>query len=229
MLILTCDDVPLNLSPPTGQQVGIDVGIKSFVTTSDGLHVDNPRWARVAAQKLASAQRRLARAQRGSKNRAMRCETVAARHRKIKNQRRDYHHKTARALVVRYDLIAAERLTIANMLRRAKPVQDSDDQHRFLPNGAAAKTGLNRSINDAGWGRFLSILRAKAQDAGRTLIEVVPRHTSDGCEKCGYAAAENRIKQAVFACRSCGHTCQADEHAARNILRAGLARHAAGA
>ena len=189
----------------------------------------NPRWARSAAARLSAAQQRLARAKRGSNNRGRRRETVAARHRKIANCRRDFHHKTARTLVQTYDLIAVEDLSIANMVRRAKPVPDPDNPGQFLPNGAAAKTGLNRSISDAGWGQFVSILRAKAEDAGRIVIEVDPRHTSDGCEKCGHAAKENRVTQAVFACRRCGHHAQADEHAARNILRAGLARHAADA
>ncbi len=151
---------------------------------------------------------------------------MAARHRKIATQRQDFHHKRARALVGRYDLVVVEGLPIANMLRRAKPVTDPDNPGRYLANGARAKSGLNRSIGDAGWGRFVSILRAKAEEAGRTWIEVDPRHTSDGCENCGYAAAENRVTQAEFQCRRCLHLAPADEHAARNILRAGLALHA---
>lgn len=75
--------------------------------------------------------------------------------------------------------------------------------------------------------RFASILRAKAEDAGRTWIEVKPRHTSDGCECCGHAEPENRVSQAELVCQRCGHTAPADEHAARNILRAGLALHTA--
>ena len=229
MLILSCDDVPATPMPATGRQVGVDVGIASFATTSDGDHVPNPRWARTAAAGLAAAQQRLARAKRGSNNRARRRETVAARHRKIANCRRDFHHKTARTLVQTYDLIAVEDLVIANMVRRVTPVPDPANPGQFLPNGAAAKTGLNLSISDAGWGQFVSILRAKAEDAGRALIEVDPRHTSDRCEACGHAAKENRVTQAVFACRRCGHRAHADEHAARNILRAGLARHTANA
>jgi transposase len=92
---------------------------------------------------------------------------------------------------------------------------------------AAAKTGLNRSIHDAGWGQFVSILRAEAEEAGRVVIDVDARHTSDRCEACGHTATENRASQVVFSCRGCGHTVNADEHAARNILRAGLARLAA--
>jgi putative transposase len=226
VLVLSCDDVPTNPLPATGRQAGVDVGVASFATTSDGEHIDNPRWGRTAADKLTAAQQRLQRAQRGSKNRQRRRETVAARHRKIASQRKDFHHKQARALVEGYNLLVVEDLQIANMVRRAKPVPDPANPGQFLTNGARAKSGLSRSISDAGWGRFVSILRDKAEDAGRTWIEVDPRHTSDGCEQCGYAAPQNRVTQAVFVCQRCGHgPVQADEHAARNILRAGLALH----
>jgi putative transposase len=227
MLVLSCDGVPTNPLPATGRQAGIDVGVVSFATTSDGTHIDNPRWGRAAADKLATAQQRLTRAKRRSKSRERKRETVAARHRKIANQRKDFHHKQARAQVARYDLLVVEDLQIANMLRRAKPVPDPENPGQYLANGARAKSGLSRSISDAGWGRFVSILRAKAEEAGRTWIEVDPRHTSDRCENCGHAAPENRVTQAEFRCTACGHgPIQADEHAARNILRAGLALHA---
>lgn len=225
MLVLSCDDVPANPLPATGGQGGIDVGIVSFATTSDGAHIDNPRWGRRAAARLAAAQQRLQRARRGGRNRQAKRETVAARRRKIASQRKDFHHQQSRELVARYDVLVVEDLAIANMVRRSKPVPDAENPGQFLPNGARAKSGLNRSISDAGWGQFISILRAKAEDAGRTLIEIDPRHTSDGCEICGYAAAENRVTQAEFVCQRCGHRTQADEQAARNILRAGLARH----
>ena len=226
-VILSCDDVPATPLPATGRHVGVDLGIASFATTSDNKHIDNPRWARTAALKLAAAQRRLNRAKRGSKSQYHRRQAVAARHRKTTNQRRDFHHKIARHLVESYDFIVVEDLAIARMLRRARPLPNPDSPGKFLRNGAAAKTGLNRSISDAGWGQFVSLLCTKAEDAGRTWIEVDPRHTSDRCENCGHAAQENRVTQAEFVCQACGHTAQADEHAARNILRAGLALHAA--
>jgi putative transposase len=226
ILVLSCDDVPTNPLPVTGGRVGVDVGIVSFATTSDGERIDNPRWARASAARLAAAQRRLARAKLRSINRDLRRQTVAARHRKIANQRKDFHHKQARKLAVQYDLIVVEDLKIANMLRRAKPVADPANPGHYLPNGARAKSGLNRSISDAGWGQFVSILRAKAEEAGRAWIEVDPRHTSDRCEACGHVARANRVTQAEFACQRCGHSAPADAHAARNILRAGLALHA---
>jgi putative transposase len=224
MLVLSCDDVAANPLPGTGRQAGIDVGIVSFATTSDGEHVSNPRWGRAAADKLVAAQRRLARAKRGSKNRGRRRQTVGARHRKIANQRKDFHHKQAHRLVAHYDLLVVEDLAIAHMVRRVKPRPDPDRPGQYLPNGARAKSALNRSISDAGWGQFVSILRAKAEDAGRTWIEVDPRHTSDRCEACGHAAPGNRVTQAEFRCQRCLHRADADEHAARNILWAGPSR-----
>ena len=146
------------------------------------------------------------RAKRRSKNRERKRETLAARHRKVANQRKDFHHKQARALVRRDDLLVVEDLQIANMMRRANPVVDPDNPGLFVPNGARAKVRLNRSISDSGWVGS-SPFCAKAEDAGRIWMEVDPRHTSDGCQRCGHGAP-------------------ADEHAARNILRAGNARHA---
>ena len=132
----------------------------------------------------------------------------------------------ARALIERYDLLVVEHLQIANMVRRAKPVPYTDNPERYLANGAQAKSGLSRSISDAGWGRFISILRAKAEEAERIWIEVDPQHSSDRCEKCGHVAPENRVAQAEFRCQARGHMAQADEHAARNLLRAGPAHRA---
>jgi putative transposase len=223
MLVLSCDEVPTRPLEPTQAAVGIDVGITSFATTSDGQRLPNPGWGRAAAARLAAAQQVLARKQPGSTNHRSARATLAARHRRIANQRRNFHHHTARALVVRYDLLIVEDLKIRNLVRRPPPRPDPDRPGRFLPNRAAAKTGLHRSIHDVGWARFVSILRAKAEEAGRVVIDVDARHTSDRCEACGHTAAENRASQAVFSCRGCGHTANADEHAARNILRAGLA------
>jgi putative transposase len=227
MLVLSCDEVPARPLEPTRAAVGVDVGIASFATTSDRQHVPNPRWGWVAAARLGAAQQVLARKQRGSINCHRARATLAARHRKLANQRRNFHYQVARTLVARYGLLVVEDLKIRNMVRRPAPRPDPDEPGRFLPNQAAAKAGLHRSIYDAGWARFVSILRAKAEEAGRVVIDVDARHTSDRCEACGHTAKENRASQAVFFCRGCGLTLDADEHAARNILRAGLARLAA--
>jgi putative transposase len=215
--------VPQQLLEPIGASCGIDLGIESFLVTSDGDREANPRHARTAAASLARAQQVLSRKKRGSRNRVAARETVAARHRKVRAQRLDFHHKTARKLVTEYDVICHEDLVVTNMVKRAKPEPDPDNPAQFLPNGGSAKTGLNRSINDVGWAQFLSILRAKAEDAGRSVIGVNPRHTSTTCHECRHVELANRVSQAKFLCRACGHLAHADENAARNIYGAGLA------
>jgi putative transposase len=139
MLILSCDQVPTRPLQPTRAAVGIDVGIASFATTSDGQCVPNPGYGRVASARLAIAHQVLARKRPGSKNRRKARATVAGRHRKIANQRRNFHHHTARALVGRYDLLVIEDLKIRNMVRRPPPRPDPDQPGRFLPNQAAAQ------------------------------------------------------------------------------------------
>jgi putative transposase len=226
-VVLSCDDVPAQPLPATGAVAGIDLGIASFLTTSDGEHVANPRHARKAAEKLAAAQQALSRCKRGSNRRKKVRTRVTAAHRKARLQRWDHAHKTALRLVRDYDLIAHEDLRIANMVRTPKPKPDPDQPGVFLANGAAAKAGLNRSICDAGWGVFLAILAAKAESAGRILIAVDPRNTSRTCPACGHAAKENRVTQEKFRCVACGHTAHADVVGAINVLRAGLARREA--
>ena len=220
-LVLSCDDVPEKLLEPTGSQIGIDVGIASFATTSAGEHIANPRPGRAAASRLASAQQNLAKKKRGSNNRRAAREVVGARHRKVANQRLDFHHQVARRLITDHDVLCVEILKIKNMTRSAKGTVEDPGIN------VAAKSGLNRSITDAGWAQFLSILKGKAEEAGRTVIDVDPRHTSQTCAECGHVDPGNRVSQAVFRCQLCGHQAHADINAARNILRAGLARPAA--
>jgi putative transposase len=226
-LIMSCDDVPAEPLPATGAVVGIDMGVASFLTTSDGEHVPNPRPLAATAERLTIAQQALARKKRGSNRRRRAVRKVAALHAKVRRIRLDYAHKTALVLVRDHDVIVHEALKIANMTRRPKARPDPEQPGAFLPNGAAAKAGLNRSITDAGWGCFLDALHDKAESAGRTVIEVDPRYTSQRCAECRHVAAGNRVTQAAFRCLACGHAAHADVNAAVNILRAGLARQEA--
>jgi len=223
-----CTDVPATPLPATGEQVGIDLGVCAQVATSDGRLVVDGRYGRRARARLAVAQRELATKRRGSRHRERQVERVAAAHRKVRNQRKDLAHKLSRELVNRYDLIVHEDLKIATMVRRPRPRprprKSKDDTDE--PNGAAAKAGLNRSIADAGWGQLLQFVAYKAEDAGRDVIAVDPRHTSQRCSSCGHIDRENRRTQAEFRCQGCGHEADADVNAAMNILRAGRARQA---
>ncbi|MER5853979.1 transposase [Streptomyces sp. NPDC002012] len=215
--------------PPTGSVAGIDLGIASFLTDSNGVHVPNPRHGRKAAAKLEAAQQALSRfprrkAEDRTKNHQRAVEKVATLHGKVRRQRLDHAHKTALALVREHDFIAHEDLKIRNMSKAPAPKPDPGMPGIFLPNGAAAKAGLNRCIADAGWGVFLTILYVKAESAGREVIAVDPRNTSRTCPECGHTAKENRPTQEKFHCVSCGHQAHADVVGATNVLRAGLVR-----
>jgi len=204
--------------------VGIDLGVCAQVATSDGRLVLEGRYGRRSQARLEAAQRNLASKVKGSGHRARAVEQVAAAHRKIRNQRKDLAHKLSPELVNAYDLIVHEDLKITNMVRRPRPRKAEDGTYE--PNGAAAKAGLNRSIADGGWGQLLQFLTYKAEDAGRQVIAVDPRYSSQRCSSCGHVAGENRLTQAEFRCQACGHRAHADVNAAINILRAGRARQA---
>lgn len=231
-VVLTAErDQPEPL-PATGRVVGIDLGIANFLADSGGGFVPNPRHGRAGAAKLEAAQQALSkfpRVRRDNRtaNHRRAVEKVAKLHGRVRRQRLDHAHKTALTLVREHDFIAHEDLKIRNMVRTARPKPDPDKPGAFLPGGAAAKTALNRSISDAGWGVFLRILHAKAESAGREVIAVDPRNTSRQCPLCGHTSAENRPTQEKFHCVSCGHTAHADTVGALNVLRAGLVRRKA--
>jgi len=220
--IVSCDGVPTAALPATGAVVGVDMGVTHFLTTSYGAHIPHPHHLATAAGKLAAAQQALARKKRGSKRRQKAVARVAALHAKVARQRLDQAHKTALRLVRDHDLIAYEALRITNMTRSASGTVESPGRN------VAAKSGLNRSILDAGWGVFLNVLRAKAERAGRAVVEVNPAGSSRRCARCGHLAEQNRMGER-FHCLACRYAAHADINAAENILRAGLARQAAAA
>ena len=213
-VVLSCDDVPARPIPATGREVGLDVGVARFATTSDGEVIASPRYTRKSADEMAAAQQSLSRKQRGSANRKRARAKVAEVHRRVRNRRADFHHKTARALVRECDVIALEDLCITNMTRSASGTLEEPGTN------VAAKSGLNRSILDAGWGQFMSILAGKAEDAGRRIVLVNPRNTSITCHQCG--ARCTRPRQDTVICSAHG-AMDADVNGARNICaRAGL-------
>ncbi|MCX5233484.1 transposase [Streptomyces sp. NBC_00233] len=231
-VILTAGQAAPEPLPQTGSVAGIDMGIAHFLADSGGGFVPSPRHGRKAAAELEAAQRALARFPRvrrdkrtGNHQRAVR--KAADLHRRVRRQRLGHAHKTALDLVRAHDVIAHEDLRIRNMLKAPAPEPGPEQPGGFLPNGAAAKAGLNRSISDAGWGVFLTILTARAESAGREVIAVDPRNTSRTCPACGHVAKENRPTQEKFHCVACGHTAHADTVGAINVLRAGLVRREA--
>jgi len=204
----------------TGRAAGVDVGVARFLTTSDGEIIANPRFLTASAETIAGLQRRKEHARRGSGNRNRLRRALAKEWRKVRNRRRDFHHKTAQTLVNAYDVIALEKLSTARMTRRPAPKPDPGKHGAFLPNMAAAKAGLNKAILDAGWAQFASILTAKAESAGRRVVFVNPAGTSITCHICGRECT--RPKQSTVTCPTHGEI-DADINGARNIAaRAGL-------
>jgi len=185
-------------SPPaTGQEVGVDLGVRRFATLSTGEAIHGPRAGRVAAPEIRRAQRKVARRQRGSHRRRKAVTELARRREREANRRADAAHKAARSLVDRFDLIAVEDLKTSNMVR--------------------TRRGLAREITDQGWSQFIEFLTYKAESAGRQVVRVDPRYTSQRCHECGVRDRESR-KGPRFNCTACGHTDDADVNAAKNIL-----------
>ena len=140
--------------------------------------------------------------------------------RKVRNRRRDFHHKTARILVDKCDVIALETLNIVGMTRRPAAKRAPEQPGAFLPNQAAAKAGLNKSILDAGWSQFTEILASKAEEAGRRVVFVNAAGTSITCHQCGLRCV--RPQQKIVICPTHGEI-DADVNGAKNVYaRAGL-------
>jgi putative transposase len=217
IVVAETESVPL---PTAGRAVGVDLGVARFLTTSDGEIVANPRFLAASAAAITDLERRKARARPGSGNRKRIRQALAREWRKVRNRRHDFHHKTARALVTECDVIALEKLNTAGMTRRPVPRPDPGQPGAFLPNRASAKAGLNKSILDAGWAQFTSILTGKAAEAGRRVVLVNPAGTSLSCHRCGRRC--ERPHQKTVICPVHG-AIDADVNGARNIAsRAGL-------
>lgn len=183
----------------TGGSIGLDVGIENFATLSDGEVIENPKYLRAAERRLKSAQRKLSRRKKGSARRRKAAQLLARQHQRIANQRHDFHHKMALSIVRNYDAIAVEDLSIGNLLK---------NHH------------LAKSISDAAWGAFLSILESKAANAGKRVWRVPPQFTSQDCSGCG-----NRVRKTLAVrehrCVACGLIVHRDHNAALNIKKKG--------
>lgn len=192
-----CEPEPL---PETETAVGVDVGLTSFATFSNGAKVDNPRFFRKDEQALAKAQRKLSRCEKGTPERAKARTVVGRIHERIANHRRDFAHNLSRQLVNAFGLIAFEDLNIKNMLKNGH---------------------LSKSIADAAWSQLVQYTTDKAESAGRRVVLVDPRHTSQRCSKCG-TIVQKSLSVRVHDCPVCGLVIDRDENAAINILALGL-------
>ena len=195
----SCADVPTQPLPLTGQDTGIDLGLESFATLANGEPVEHPRIFRVWELHLKRAQRRVTRRQKGSHRRRKAVRLLARAHQQVRRARQDFHHKTALALVRQYDTIYHEDLQTANLVK---------NHH------------LAKSISDAGWSGFLTVLSGKAGYAGKRVIAVPPAFTSQACSGCGRIVCKG-LSVRWHACPECGASLHRDHNAAKNIERLG--------
>jgi putative transposase len=160
--------------PPSEEQIGIDVGLKTFAALSNGEFIANPRFYRQEEKALAKAERKFDKVKNKYRSKARRKAKKVVRriNERIKNRRHDFIHQTARRLVNRFSLIAVEELQIDNMMATPDAKPDPENEGQFLPNGAAKKAGLNKSIGDAGWGMFRYVLTYMAASAGRVVVNI---------------------------------------------------------
>ena len=188
-----CDGVQPQPLPSSGASIGVDVGITTFAALSNGELVANPRPYETAQRALGKAQRVASRRKRGSHRRRKAVRQLAKKHDRVSRVRLDFHHKTALDLVRRFDVIAVENLNVKGL----------------------AQMALAKQVHDAGWAQFTTILRAKAESAGREVVAVDPRGTSQECSGCG-AVVKKGLGVRVHAC-SCGLVLDRDTNAAINI------------
>jgi putative transposase len=187
--------------------IGLDVGLKVFLADSEGGMVENPRHYRRGQKRLAHAQRTLCRRKKGSHRRRKAARAVACKHLKISRQRRHHHFNVARQYAERYSRICVEDLNLAGMVR---------NHH------------LAKSIHDASWSAFLSILADKAERAGHVVIRVPPRFTTQQCRRC-HELVQKSLSVRTHICPHCGLVEDRDVNAAKNILRAGAPPSGTGA
>jgi putative transposase len=198
--LIVCEQEPHTEQEPTACEhpdIGIDVGLKSFLTDSEGNVVENPRFYRSESRTLRRKQRTIARRKKGSKRRRKAARSTAQTHLKITRQRRDFHYKTAKQYAQHYQVIAVEQLSIHNMVQNHS---------------------LAKSIMDASWGAFLAILEVKAASAGHHVIRVNPRFTSQKCNRCG-EIVQKSLSVRTHICPCCGYIADRDVNAAQNILK----------
>jgi putative transposase len=204
---ILCADVPMQPLEPTGQETGVDLGIESFATLADGTMIHNPRCYRKAERRLKTAQRRVSRRKKGSNRRRKAVKLLAKAHQQVRCQRQDFQHKTALHPVRQFDTIYHEHLQVATMVK---------NHH------------LAKSISDAGWRGFLTILTFKAACAGKRVVAVNPAYTSQNRSGCGVVVKKG-LSVRWHSCPDCGTSLHRDHNAAKNIERLGQSLQGGGA
>ena len=206
--------------PNLNTAIGIDMGVKRFLTLSDGSFIKSlEERLKPIENKISLLQRRIKHKVKGSNNIKKAYLKLALLHKKKANIRNNFLHQVSTLLVKNHDLIVIENLKIKNISKSAKGTIENPGKN------VKAKSGLNRSVLNEAWRKFFTYLEYKLKLNGGILIKVDPKHTSQTCIQCGHISKDNRKEQAIFKCVKCGYETNADVNAAQNILRrAGLAR-----
>jgi putative transposase len=203
--------------------IGVDRGVKRPVQAGNVEFDFTPeqKKKKLAKEKyIKRVQKRLSSKQKGSKRWKKTKGKLSRAHEKIGNIRKDFCHKTSRAIVDQKEVkvIVLEDLRTKQMTRKPKAKQDPATK-KWLKNHRASKAGLNRSILDKGWCQLENYLKYKTHRAGKALFKVSPQHTSQECADCGHTHPDNRKTQELFHCVCCGHSDNADHNAAKVIKK----------
>ena len=196
-------------------EVGMDAGICCFAAFSDGTLVAGVNSFRRHEERLAREQQKLSRKKKGSQNWKKQKRKISRLHHTIANVRSDFLHKLSREISKNQAVVYVEVLNIRGMSSSARGTREAPGRN------VRAKSGLNKSILDQGWGEFKRQLAYKLDWRGGMLVEVNARYTSQICSGCGNVSKENRRTQSIFHCQHCGHKENADINAAKNILTVG--------
>lgn len=192
--ILTAEAEPINVPKKEGEQVGIDLGLMTFATISNGEQIKKPKHMKIYEERLADAQRDLSKKKLRSRNRKKAKLKVARVYAKVADTRKDWLHKTANNLLSRYSFIALEDLN----------VQGIAEEH-------------GKGVSDAGWSIFTNTISYKAESAGCEVVFVNPKNTSKDCSRCG-TEVPKELHERQHNCPSCGLSIDRDLNAAINIL-----------
>ncbi len=187
---------------------GADVGIRKLVALSDGTMIENPRFLNKSSRRIEIRQRRVSRQKKWSNNRKKAAKRLGKTHQKIRRQREDYQWKAAKKIAANADITVFEDLNIKGMKSRCKPKVDPDTG-KYIKNGQAAKSALNKGISDASWYSLRLKTEHQAAKLGNLVIGIDPKYSSQECPACHYISAGNRDKE-KFVCERCAHSDDAD-------------------
>lgn len=210
-------DVDVQPKPPVGGQVGIDVGVKDFLTLSTGEKINYPDRIHQLEENIKREQCKLSRRVRGSSNYRKQKAVVAKAYAKLRHYREDFQHQMSHRLIEDNQFIGMETLAVQNMTRKAK--KKLDENGKPLRNGQASKRAMNHSVLRNGWSSFAEKLAYKAQWYGRTFVQVDRFYPSSRlCNGCGNKYVGLRLSEREWVCESCGASHDRDMNAALNIL-----------